>query len=122
MHLDKYFETSGDNEVLTQSILAMATETKKIFLEVYETFLQGTLPGNDSSRLNLTSLRHCLKRIFKASQIQLDDFQWKNGPYRESQFTTVNKAADDEQMDDEVFLTTVKQRTEILTDVIEIEQ
>jgi len=69
MHLDKYFETSGDNEVLTQSILAMATETKKIFLEVYETFLQGTLPGNDSSRLNLTSLRHCLKRIFKASQI-----------------------------------------------------
>lgn len=66
VHLDKYFQEKGDKEMLTQQILDMATESKTIFLEVYEKFLAGSLPGNDSTKLNLTSLRHCLKRIFKA--------------------------------------------------------
>jgi hypothetical protein len=35
-------------------------------------------------------MRHCLKRIYKACQIQLDDFQWKNGPYRENKFAAAS--------------------------------
>jgi hypothetical protein len=67
VHLDKYFEKMKtrdfDNDaVLTQQILALANETKNIFLEVYESYLSG-----ESNKLNLTSMKHCLKRIFKAS-------------------------------------------------------
>jgi hypothetical protein len=98
----------------------MANECKSLFLEVYETFLSGKLsPSDECTKLNLTSIKHCLKRIFKACQIQLDDFQWKNGPYRESQFTTAGQ--EDEAVDDEQFLSTVRQRTKLLTDVIEVE-
>ena len=31
--------------------------------------------------VNFTSMKHCIKRILKASKIQLDDFKWKNGVY-----------------------------------------
>jgi hypothetical protein len=67
VHLDIYFEKmkSRDFEndaVLTQQILALANETKNIFLEVYESYLSG-----ENSKLNLTSMKHCIKRIFKAS-------------------------------------------------------
>lgn len=63
VHLDKYFRENGNNALLADQIMAMATESKQIFLEVYETFLNGSVP---EKKLNLTSLRHCLKRIFKA--------------------------------------------------------
>lgn len=44
----------------------------------------------EKDKLNFTSMRHCLKRIYKACQIQLDDFQWKNGPYRENKFAAAS--------------------------------
>lgn len=28
---------------------------------------------------NFTSLKHCIKRIHKSCQIQLEDYQWRNG-------------------------------------------
>ena len=110
-------------------------------------------------------MKHSLKRILKACQIQLDDFQWKNGPYKESSFETLAKKEsteplqqsepevpereikDDENSDiirDEDYLSQdanemaevsvpqdekigiveelVKRRTQILKEIIEIEQ
>lgn len=43
-------------------------------------------------------MKHSLKRILKACQIQLDDFQWKNGPYKESSFETLAKKDSTERL------------------------
>ena len=49
-------------------------------------------------KINYISMKHSLKRILKACQIQLDDFQWKNGPYKESSFETLAKKDSTEQI------------------------
>lgn len=73
VHLDMYFDKMKSQKnfendaVLTQQILDLANETKAIFLEVYKQFLKGLVPGSDDTKLNLTSMKHCIKRIFKAS-------------------------------------------------------
>lgn len=54
---------------------------------------------------NFTSLKHCIKRIHKSCQIQLEDYQWRNGP-------------DTSKVSDEIQL----MQTQLLQEVIQVEQ
>lgn len=73
----------------------------------------------------MLSFKHCIQRISKACQIQLSDFQWKNGPYRESSFASAEEQTlhnavhtNSDRKNNEDLL---KQRLELLKDLIEIE-